>query len=87
LRAKGLRYRDSETSRAILGFVKILNFGSLLASRKLVRSPLHASRCLVLLYFDRGTLTLVALKALSLFTRALANISAGRLDRLLLLIL
>ncbi len=54
---------------------------SLLASLRLTRSPLYTFRYLVLLCFNRGTLTLVVLKALSLSTRAFISLGAAYLDR------
>jgi hypothetical protein len=74
LRVKGLRCRCLGTD-AILCFANMLYSTGLLASLRLARSPLYAFRCLVLLYFDRETLTLVALKALSLSTKAFASVN------------
>jgi hypothetical protein len=76
LRVKGLRYRCLRTS-AILCFANMLYSTSLLASLGLACSSLYVFCCLVLLCFNQETLTLVVLKALSLFTKAFASVNIG----------
>jgi hypothetical protein len=75
LHVKGLRCKCLGTD-AILCFANMLYLTGLLALR-LAYSLLYAFCCLVLLCFNQETLTLVVLKALSLFTKAFTSVNVS----------